>query len=370
MAIIWMDGFNYQGATYLSQNYIGTSNTSTGQTAVRYDGFSLFLQDSTTEASRLTYGPHLSISPITTLSMGIAFRRSNDVPTGLLTLGRPQFMFYNGTTTADATMANMIAGVSITSPANYPTTLGPWMVNIMNRSGNLIQTPINNWNTNTGGVWNYVEIELITSATAGVLRVYTNGVLATSVTNANFSTSTGTTAVNKIGILPNDYSSSYNQFYDDFYVTNTSTRIGEMHIATIRPNADTAQKQWTPSTGTTNFNMVNTTNYGALSTYVTTNVSGRKDLYDMQDMSVTTVTGNIAAIKANGYGYKTAFGTSNVNLVVKSASTEVNGTAVDLIEGTSGAKPIPSLIQEVDPATSAAWTTAGVNAVQMGIRSN
>lgn len=370
MAIIWMDGFNTYGTAYFAQNYIGTTSTSIGTTG-RYDGSSITVNDVTTgtaESSRLLQGLHLPISPISTMSVGIAFSRnsSSSWPNGLgATL--PQFIFYNGSVLADAAVANnMIAGVSISAPA----VVGPWTVNIMNRSGNLIQTVINNWNSSSNA-WNYVEIELQASATVGFVRVYVNGILATSITNVNLSTSTGGILINKVGILPNNWSSGGAMLYDDYYITNTTTRLGEMHIATLRPSADTATKQWTPSTGVTNYDKVTGANYNTLTPYVSTNASGRKDLYDLQDVNVaTTITGNIAAVKANGYGYKSTFGTSNVNMIIKSSTTEINGTGTDMIEGTAAAKPISAIIQETDPATSLAWTTAGVNAAQLGIRSN
>lgn len=362
MAIVWMDGFNKYAGIALS-DYNSSTQVQSSSYSGRYDGYSVQIADySSNETARLTAGLHKNITGTTTLSVGIAVSRLSDggsYPYLMTQPARPFIMVYNGT----PSQANMIAGCSI-----YGTTATTHFGAIQNRSGSVAisgQLPVFNLSN-----WNYLEFEVETGATTGQARLYLNGQLILSTTAANFSNASNATSITGVGILPSDYTNRY-VYADDYYITNTSTRLGEIHISTLKPSADTAQKEWAPSTvGSPNYSLLINDNYSAVSSYVTTTSANKKDIYDVQDLGTTLNTSTILATKVNGIGYKNSFGPSNVNLVMKSNTTEVNGTGVDLYEGSTGIVKIPSIMSEVDPATSTAWTTSSVNNIQIGIRSN
>jgi hypothetical protein len=46
---------------------------------------------------------------------------------------------------------------------------------------------------------------------------------------------------------------------DDVYITNTSTRLGESRVVVLYPNADTADADWTRSTGVDHYATVDET---------------------------------------------------------------------------------------------------------------
>lgn len=369
MAIIWMDGFNTPGQTQLTQSYFSTASVSSSTAAAyngRYDGKAVNIGGNSTEAIRRSQGLHKDFSNTTTISIGFAFRSvSGSAVYFYYNTVDPFIIFYNGTASSAASSNNnIVAGMNFTQL----NASSPVLVNILNKTGTILSSYQLPFFDHT--VWNFVEVELQSSTTAGQMRIYLNGNLVSAISNANFSNSTSITDINKVAICGHSISSN-SIYIDDFYITNTATRLGEIHIATVRPSADTAQKDWTPSTGTANFSVVNDDNYSSDTTYITTNASNKKDIYDLQDLSVvTTVSGTPLATKINGVGYKTTFGQSSVNLILKSGTTEANGTAISLYEGASGIQLIPSSIYETDPSTAIAWTVTGVNNSQIGIRTN
>lgn len=152
---------------------------------------------------------------------------------------------------------------------------------------------------------------------------------------------------------------------DDLYICDGTgsaphnTFLGDCRVDTLLPNADATPLQWTPSTGTTHYTLVdeaspNTTDYVSSSTV------GQRDLYGVQDL--TTVTGTIYGTQLNLAVLKSDAGLRSVKTLIKSSASEVLGSAVAL----STSQVYTRAVQASDPATSAAWTEAGVNAALFG----
>ena len=199
--------------------------------------------------------------------------------------------------------------------------------------------------------WNYIEMEWVKSATVGVAKVYLNGVLVLNLTNVN----TGTLAVDALSTYwPQEY------WIDDLYVTNTSTRLGEIRIDTIRPTADTADKDWTPSAGTDNYAMVDEATFSTTD-YLSSTTVGDKDYYALGDLSFEPA--NIYAVRLLTLAKKDDATTRTFRGNIKSSSSEANGTTRGL--GTS--YTFYGDIFPTDPNGSIAWTQASINSLQAGI---
>jgi hypothetical protein len=96
-------------------------------------------------------------------------------------------------------------------------------------------------------------------------------------------------------------------------------------------------------------------------TYVFSSTAGDIDLYNLGDMTVTPT--DIACVQVRGFGLKTDAGTCSGRLKLKSGSTTVNGSTVNV---TTSYANLPPIIQTTDPNTSAAWTLSGVNGIVIG----
>lgn len=348
MAIVWFDGFErFSGTGILSQYYSQvTAQGSISIVSGRYDGQAISLGSSYITQPGSTGLIRTLTSTVTSISVGVAVNLTNTVSNNT----NPIVTLMNGATTIlSVNMSDNVLSVTnngVTTSVNLPKVF------------------------NNISSWNYVEIEAVTSLTSGIFNFYWNGELLYALSGSAVKSTTNIINIDSVRLSP-PYGSGFNPslLYDDFYITNTSTRLGELHIAGLKPSADTAQKQWIPSTGTTNYNLVNDLLKSSDTTYVQTVNSGDKDYYDVQDISsVTSIAGSVLAVGVYGVGNKSTFGPASAQLAVKSNTTESFGTAQVLYEGTNIA--IPSITMETDPATSTAWTTTGVNNLQIGIRSS
>jgi hypothetical protein len=212
----------------------------------------------------------------------------------------------------------------------------------------------------TNGVWNFAELLVHrASGTSGSVEIKVNGVTVASETGVN----TGTSGIDNIYLQSgNGTADSSNLIqYDDLYVRDDLTALGPSRVDTLRPSADTAQKDWTPSTGSDNYAMVDDDSYDD-TTYVSAATVGDKDLYDFGALAFDPET--IHAVQALYTASKDDVTARTVRSTIVSGATTANGATV--APGDTGFT-VYTDIYETDPATSAAWDTAGVNALQAGI---
>lgn len=231
--------------------------------------------------------------------------------------------------------------------------------------GALIATsnPVSNF---TPFAWNYYEVEVDASSTVGYARFYVNGNKIIDVSNSNFSSNVNSTQlVNNVTMWPLWFSDSSENSaistFDDFYLTD-STRVGQLHIDPIRPSADTVQKDWVPSTGTTNFNRVNSSTYST-SSYVSTTVQDALDYYDLSDFPVDTLNNNVLGVKVSSYADKASFGDTRYSMLLKNGSTTITLPEITPYEN-------QPLISSSFAGQGQNWTVSDINNFQVGITSH
>ena len=321
MSITWMDGFDlynstYNGAAKGYSSFPGGSSYATGRLGV---GQCLSASNAGTK------WPVSAGSAITNLSFGFAFQVSS--------LGNTLVTFWNG--------GSVIDSLRINSSGQLQAYRGDAATLLGSSASGLVAVD----------TWNYLEVEFTRDASAGVFKAYLNGVQVLNLTGQN----TGASDIDSLQVYwPQTYK------MDDLYTTNTATKLGECRIDTLRPSADTATKDWTPSTGTANYAMVDETTFDA-SDYVTGASVGNKDYYDCANLSFTPA--SVFAVQVTTLAKKDDANTRTFRGNIKSSSTEGNGATRGL--GTSYS--IYSDIFETDPNGSIAWTATSVNAAQVGI---
>jgi hypothetical protein len=198
--------------------------------------------------------------------------------------------------------------------------------------------------------WSYVELEFTRSATVGVFNLWVNGVRLLNLTGQN----TGASDIDSVRFEhQNDLT------LDDLYITDTAARLGECRVDTLRPSADTATKDWTASTGTDNYAMVDDAQIDTTD-YVQGITAGNKDYYALADLSFNP--NNIYAVNAIAFVKKDDATTRTYRTNIKSSSTEGHGAT----RGLTSSFVLYSDIFETDPNGSAAWTQSAVNALTAG----
>jgi hypothetical protein len=329
MALLWIDGFEGYGGTggvaaalIYARGYTtvgGSPNIAIG----RLYGYSLYCN--------ISNGNTL-ITPIlttdSTLISGIAFQVGSGI--GL------QF-YYNGVQGPNI----LITSTSLT------TKLG----------GTTLDT---NTSFTLSNPWYYIEMKCICHPTNGSIEVRINGTTITLITDIN--TQTGTEAYYNIVRVTGGSTARI----DDFYICDGSgdtanDLLGVCKIAAIFPNSDTETIQWTPSTGTTHYNLVDE-NPANSTDYVSSGTQTQTDLY-----GYPSLTGDSTIL---GLQINTQVSVQSGSSVLIESPILSNGvTDVGDDIQTSGAGYVDiRRTSTVDPGTGEAWTVDTLAAAKIGLR--
>ena len=155
-------------------------------------------------------------------------------------------------------------------------------------------------------------------------------------------------------------------YVDDVYILDTAGATcngfpGDVRISVIAPNDDGASAQWTCSTGSSHYQLVDENPY-SLMHYLYTRGLNNIDLLDYVDISGSPT---IIAVAFSFMAYKDDAGARSVAGVVRHSGTNnVNGTNVALSSTASWLK----IFYETNPGTGAAWLVADFNAAQFGLK--
>jgi hypothetical protein len=204
------------------------------------------------------------------------------------------------------------------------------------------------------GTWHYIEVEGVIGD-SGAVRVYVDGAKVLDLAGVD----TQQQANAQAGIIQLGYSnSSATYLFDDLYVIDKATRLGERKITVLTPTADVA-KAFTPSTGTDNFACLDEA-VPDTTDYVTASAPGATDTYELADLATPPAV--IDAIQLTALARKTDAATRALALQAVSGGTTDDGPNFYLAASFT---PIARILP-TDPATGAAWTAPAVNALRAG----
>ena len=216
------------------------------------------------------------------------------------------------------------------------------------------------------GVWAttsaVVHIEVIGSInpTTGWIEIYIDEVLEFSFSGDTSGDATDHT-ISSILISCGNGTGANNQFsFDHLYLSNLATQHGGLLIDYVPVSADTADKDWTRSTGADNYALIDEVPV-AVADYVNGVNVGDLDVYELANLAADTT--DILAVQAVVLDTKTDAGARAFEVQLRSSAAQLDSTIVPAVTtqfhyGT---------ISDVDPNTSAAWTYSGFNALKLGL---
>lgn len=210
--------------------------------------------------------------------------------------------------------------------------------------------------------WHHLEVQASVNSSTGTVEVRLDG-----VQRINFTGNTKAGGTNNTIDASTLWFDGGGVFYyvDDYYILNNSgsapynTFLGDVRIYTMSPSAAGASTQFTPSSGA-NYTTVDELPYST-SDYVSSSTVGNRDTYTLADLPANATT--IFGLQTNLIAKKTDAGTMAVKPVLRSGGTNYYGTTVGLISSDKTTSDIRSL----DPATSAGWTSSGINNLEIGV---
>lgn len=332
MGLLFMDGFDYYSSSApTSLNWTGTTSIDYVTTG-RFGGRSLKSNGRTHRALA---------SAKSSLSLGFAFWSNVDFSSGTQ---RQIVSFRN---TAGGTTQCSLA-ISNANKFNFCLGAG--------ETGSPTILDITSTATFVNGVWTYIGIELVRHASSGSFNVYQDGVKILGKTGVN----TGGSDIGGVGLECNT-GSGY-ALFDDVYCVDGSTWIGEARISSARPAADTAQKDWVPNSGSTNYSRVNETTVDGDTSYVSASAVDAKDLYELSTLGYTP--NDIFGIQNVIVARKDDAATRTIAPVTLSGSTETVGASKAM--STSYTTALQLLDQ--NPDTSTPWTPSDIADLQVGMK--
>lgn len=344
MAITLIDGFDlYNGTganTGLAAKWTLTNSGSTPVSLIsgRFGGQAVRQSLGTQSAQTGTI--RRSLSPSSSYSAAFAFRRSN------LSESRPIFWLLSSSTYM----------VGLTSNSDGSLTAGRYTAIETSTALGTSATSII-----AVDVWHYIEVEIVISDTIGEFRVKVDGNTVISLTGQDTRNGTPTTVDTvQFGVTRSSTGLACLFDFDDTYTTDTSSSLGERRVETLRPAADTAQKDFARSAGADNFALVDETTTNGDTDYVQGSTVGNLDRYSIGALSSTPSA--ISAVQLTAFALKTDAATRNIALHCRSGATDSDGPNYALAASYGKF----DRILETDPATSAAWTSTGVNSLLIG----
>jgi hypothetical protein len=216
------------------------------------------------------------------------------------------------------------------------------------------------------GNWHYVEMSATIHDSTGSVTVKVDGTTVLTFTGdtRNGGTSTNIDTVKfKAGRYNVDTVGTIS--IDDLYIcdgtgTVNNTFLGDVRVQSLLPSAAGSSTQWAVTGAANNYTAAGESPYND-ATYNSSSTVGQRDLYALTDL--LSGTASVLGTQTVAHMQKSDAGTASAKLAIKSGATVYYDTTQSL--GTSIAAY--SQVREMDPATSAAWTVAAVNALEAGV---
>ena len=202
--------------------------------------------------------------------------------------------------------------------------------------------------------WYYLEVEFTRNASTGSASIYLNGSQVATGSSLN----TGATDISNIGISASVSGAAVNGDFDDIYITNRATRIGECRIDLLKPDADDSVA-WSRSSGSTNYTLVNEGPSDGDTSYIYSSTVSQVDQYSLGNLGTTPT--NIYAVRAVTVARKDDAATKQIRAGLRSGSTTSNGATKSLTSN----YVVYDDFWETDPNTSSAWTISALDALKL-----
>lgn len=339
MSLIWTDSFlqyTAGGGDLVAAGWNSPTNVTFATSGGRFSGQRYLLSNGTNCACNRAYGSNMG-----TNYGGISYWQNSNA-------NLPVVRFFDGATVQASIYFNGSTGKFLFYRGDASTLLGT-------SSGTFAQ---NTWNTIE---W-ILQISNSISANQGRLFV-----------NANASPDIDLAATTNTRSSANNYATIMGFFgtgsganacrVGDMYLDNAAIFGYGPQIRVLNPNNNGNSNQFTNSNGnsTNNYTYVDDDQFQS-ATYVQSSTVGHKDLYEFEDLPFSPSA--IGGIGIKAYMLKMSPGARTARLLTRSDGVDYEGSDIVLAEtAVSYAQ-----FRDVDPDTAAAWTEAGLNAAQFGVK--
>lgn len=209
------------------------------------------------------------------------------------------------------------------------------------------------------GVWQALESNVVLHATTGSFTMKFNGTTICAATNLN-TLATSTAILNAVGFGGGGLCT-----WDDFLCFDNAGLApnnfqGDLRIDPIFPVSDGTHQDFSPSTGTVHYVLVDETVPNVVDE-VHAAVTGNIDTYGMQPVAAGS---QVIGVQVNMACYKDSAGVRTVAPVIRRGTADYVGTP----QTPGASEAILSQIYETDPSTSSPFTLSNLNGAEFGVK--
>lgn len=209
--------------------------------------------------------------------------------------------------------------------------------------------------------WFYLEVELVISATVGVVNVRVNGVVVLSLSGQNTIASGGLSNISSWGMGTNNHVIGTTHWYlcDNTGSAPWNTFLGDTRVQALFPVSNDVV-QFTPHGLAANWQNAAANPPVPGTDFNSSTTAGNQDTFNIQSLSGTT--GVVFGVHVKLISQKSDAGSRQFKTVLKSGASTTLGSTIAV-----GISPDQyRTIYQTDPATSAQFTAAAVNALKIG----
>lgn len=215
-----------------------------------------------------------------------------------------------------------------------------------------------------GSGYHYIELRATISDTVGAVDIHVDGVSVCSASGTD-------TRNGGNGDCGSVYFGLYIGYYgsikvDDVYTCDTNGAmnydfLGDSRVDTIIPNGAGTNTQFTPLSGS-NYANVDESPHDSDTTYNSSSTLNHIDTYAMS--AIDAVTGStIRGVQVNVVAKKDDAGSRSIGVIAYTGTIGISGN-----NALGTAYSSFSNMFQLDPNTAAAWTEAGVNGMECGLK--
>lgn len=336
MALRFYTGFDYYDETQAARVWFGKL----GGTAIpgRFGG----------QGYQWTNEPGYLITRIpnaSTVIVGYAFSLAYADPTN------PILLFQDGTTSTSSPITQI--DLRVTSDAAIQIT----------RAGVTLATSLPN--LFLFGFWNYMEVKLTVSDSAGAVQVRINGQTVVNIASQDTKTS-GNNYANMVRWQTFASSGAFLHKLDDIFVMDNvgsfnNNFVGECRVQTQYTAADGFTNDFALTGAPTNWEAVGETVMDDDASYVKSSLVNAIDDYAMETLAVS---GSIFGVQVNVANRKDDVGERTIAPVIRSGTTYYEGNMFPCLSDYA----VASTIWEKDPDSGSNWTNGSINALTVGTK--
>jgi hypothetical protein len=245
-----------------------------------------------------------------------------------------------------------------------PNSAG-YLVAVRTDNGVEVQLGITSTPVLTANAWRHIEVKVVLDVAAGSVEIRVEGITVLNVTGVRTTTNIGGANANcgQVAQISPQNGSAPVMYTKDFIIWDNTTGanntfMGSCQVIKLIPNGDTTLG-WTPSTGTTGYNLINETTPDDDGTYISAPfpLPGNSQ-FTLTDLPVNVST--VRGVQLMHRSRKTDGGDGNIQASAVSGANTGNGAD----------RPITTAytymwdIFDLDPSGSA-WSRTLVNALQL-----